>query len=144
MGTKEFRDFVDAIVRDRPFRKDKLERLLDARLVRESENAYFVMYTLERRGRGPHPVRISGIDLRVKTGDPGHPGFLSLEIDGPPVNIRDLRNWYPEGSFTPAPPGNLSEDPEYTYAIKESWGELMFGVSSKTNTVKSISFHPGE
>ncbi len=144
MATNEFWDYIDAIAHDQPFRKDKLERLLDARLERESENAYFVMYSMVRRGKGRHPVRITGIDLRVKTGDPGHPGFLVLEIAGPQVTIGDLRHRYPGGSFTPAPPGNLSGDPEYTFATKEPWGTLMFGVSSQSDCVKSISFHPGE
>jgi hypothetical protein len=144
MGTNEFWDLIDTIARDQPFRKDKLERLLDVRLVRESANAYFVMYSMERRGRSPHPVRITAIDLRVKTGDPDHPGFLHLEIAGPQVDISELTRRYPEGSVTPPPPGNLSGDPEYTYAKKEPWGTLMFGVSSGTSIVKSISFHPGE
>jgi len=144
MVTNEFWNFIDAIARDQPFRKDNLERLLDARLVRETKNAYFTMYSMERRGKGPHPVRLGGIDLRVKTGDPDHPGFLVLEIAGPQVSIGDLRLRYPGGSFTPPPPGNLSDDPEYTFATKEPWGQLMFGVSSGTNIVKSISFHPGE
>jgi hypothetical protein len=144
MVTDEFWNSIDAIARDQPFRKDKLERLLDARLERESENAYFVMYSMVRRGKGPHPVRLSGIDLRVKTGDPDHPGFLVLEIAGPQVSISDLRSRYPDGSFTPPPPGNLSDDPEYTFANREPWGLLMFGVSSGTNIVRSISFHPGE
>lgn len=144
MVTNEFWNSIDTIAHDQPFRKDKLERLLDARLERESANAYFVMYSMVRRGKGPHPVRITGIDLRVKTGDPGHPGFLVIEIAGPQVTISDLRKRYPGGSFTPAPPGNLSEDPEYTFATKESWGQIMFGVSSRTDIVKSISFHPGE
>ena len=144
MGLNEFWNCIDAIARHQPFRKDKLERLLDARLARETENAYFMMYTLERRGRGPHPLRITAVDLRVKTGDPDHPGFLQLEIAGPQVSIGDLKSRYPRGSFTPPPPGNLSDDPEYTFATKEPWGQLMFGVSSGTNTVKSISFHPGE
>ena len=144
MVTNEFWNAIDAIAHDLPFRKDKLERLLDARLERESANAYFVMYSLVRRGKGPHPVRIAGIDLRVKTGDPGHPGFLALEIAGPQVSISDLKSRYPGGSFTPAPPGNLSGDPEYIFANREPWGQLMFGVSSQSNLVKSISFHPGE
>jgi hypothetical protein len=144
MVTNEFWNFIDTIAHDQPFRKDKLERLLDARLERESANAYFVMYSMVRRGKGPHPVRITAIDLRVKTGDPVHPGFLVLEIAGPQVSISDLRRHYPGGSFTPAPPGNLSDDSEYTFATKEPWGQIMFGVSSKTNLVKSISFHPGE
>jgi hypothetical protein len=144
MSLNEFWNGIDAIARDQPFRKDKLERLLDARLVPETRNAYFTMYTLERRGRGPHPVRITDIDLRVKTGDPDHPGFLSLEIAGPQVNISEVTHRYPGGSITPAPPGNLSGDPEYTFATKEPWGQLMFGVSSKTDIVRSISFHPGE
>ena len=144
MVTNEFWDCIDAIARDQPFRKDKLERLLDARLERESANAYFVMYSMVRRGKGPHPVRITAIDLRVKTGDPVHPGFLVLEIAGPQVTTSDLRRRYPGGSFTPAPPGNLSEDPEYSFATKEPWGTLMFGVSSKTDIVRSIAFHPGE
>ena len=144
MITNEFWNCIDAIANDQPFRKDKLERLLDARLERESANAYFTMYSMVRRGKGPHPVRMGGIDLRVKTGDPAHPGFLVLEIAGPQVTISDLRRRYPDGSFTPAPPGNLSDDPEYSFATKEPWGTLMFGVSSKTNIVKSISFHPGE
>ena len=144
MVTNEFWNCIDAIARDLPFRKDKLERLLDARLERESKNAYFVMYSMVRRGKGPHTVRLSGIDLRVKTGDPDHPGFLVLEIAGPQVNISDLRSRYPGGSFTPPPPGNLSDDPEYTFANREPWGQLMFGVSSRTNIVRSISFHPGE
>jgi hypothetical protein len=67
-----------------------------------------------------------------------------LEIAGPPVDISELRRRYPAGSFTPAPPGDLSEDPEYTLAAKEPWGTLMFGVSSLTNIVKSVAFHPGE
>ena len=144
MGTDEFWNYIDAIAHDLPFRKDKLERLLDARLERESANAYFVMYSMVRRGKGPHPVRISAIDLRVKTGDPAHPGFLVLEIAGPQVSISDLRSRYPEGSVTPPPPGNLSDDPEYTFATQEPWGQLMFGVSTRTDIVKSISFHPGE
>jgi hypothetical protein len=144
MATNEFWYCIDRIARSLPFRKDTLERLLDARLERESANAYFVMYSMVRRGKGPHPVRITAIDLRVKTGDPDHPGFLVLEIAGPQVTISDLRKRYPGGSFTPAPPGNLSDDPEYTVAIKEPWGQLMFGVSSKTDIVRSISFHPGE
>ena len=144
MVTNEFWNTIDAIAHDQPFRKDKLERLLDARLERESENEYFMMYTMVRRGKGPHPVRISAIDLRVRTGVPGHPGFVVLVITGPQVSICDLRRRYPGGSFTPAPPGDLSDDPEYTFANRESWGQLMFGVSSKTNLVRSISFHPGE
>jgi hypothetical protein len=144
MGTDEFWSFIDAIAHSLPFRKDKLERLLDARLERESENAYFTMYSMVRRGKGPHPLRITAIDLRVKTGDPGHPGFLVLEIAGPQVSASDLRKHYPDHSFTPPPPGNLADDPEYTVGTKEPWGTLMFGVSSKTNLVKSISFHPGE
>jgi hypothetical protein len=144
MVTNEFWNYIEAIAHDQPFRKDKLERLLDARLERESANAYFMMYSMVRRGKGPHPVRITAIDLRVKTGDPDHPGFLVLEIAGPQVSIRDLKRRYPDGSLTPAPPGNLSDDPEYTFATKEPWGQIMFGVSSKTDLVKSISFHPGE
>lgn len=144
MGLNEFWNCIDAIARDQPFRKDKLERLLDARLERESANAYFTMYSLVRRGRGPHPVRITAIDLRVKTGDPGHPGFLHLEITNPQVNIGELRSRYPGGSITPAPPGNLADDPEYTFANREPWGQIMFGVSSGTSIVRSISFHPGE
>ena len=69
---------------------------------------------------------------------------ISIKIASPQVSISDLRHRYPHGSFTPAPPGNLSDDPEFTFANRESWGQLMFGVSSKTNIVKSISFHPGE
>jgi hypothetical protein len=144
MVTNEFWNCIDAIARDLPFRKDKLERLLDARLERESENAYFVMYSMVRRGKGPHPVRLGAIDLRVKTGDPNHPGFLVLDIAGPQVNISDLKRRYPGGSVTPPPPGNLLDDPEYIFGTKESWGQLMFGVSSRTNIVRSISFHPGE
>jgi len=144
MGLEEFWNCIDAIARDQPFRKDNLERLLDARLERESANAYFTMYSLERRGRGPHPVRITAIDLRVKTGDPGHPGFLHLEITNPQVSIGELRSRYPGGSITPAPPGNLADDPEYTFATREPWGQIMFGVSSGTSIVKSISFHSGE
>jgi hypothetical protein len=144
MGTNEFWNCIDEIAHALPFRKDKLERLLDARLERESANAYFMMYSMVRRGKGPHPVRITAIDLRIKTGDPGHPGFLVIEITGPQVSIRDLKRRYPDGSITPAPPGNLADDPEYTFANRESWGQLMFGVSSKTDMIKSISFHPGE
>src|SRR5512145_2698245 len=128
MVTNDFWNYIDAIAHDQPFRKDKLERLLDARLERESANAYFVMYSMVRRGKGPHPVRITAVDLRVKTGDPEHPGFLVIEIAGPQVNISDLRRRYPDGSFTPAPPTNLSDDPEYTFATKEPWGQIMFGV----------------
>jgi hypothetical protein len=144
MGRDEFWKYIDAIARDQPFRKDKLERLLDARLERESANAYFVMYSMVRRGKGPHPMRITAIDLRVKTGDPGHPGFLHLEITNPQVTIRDVISRYPDGSVTPPPPGNLSEDPEYIFSTKEPWGQIMFGISSVTDIVKSISFHPGE
>lgn len=144
MGRNEFWIFIDAIAHDLPFRKDKLERLLDVRLVRETENAYFIMYSLERRGRGPHPVRITAIDLRVKTGNPDHPGFLVLEIAGPQVGIREVTSHCPGGSITPPPPGNLSDDPEYSFATREPWGLLMFGISSKTDIVKSIAFHPGE
>lgn len=144
MGTNEFWNFIDTIAHDQPFRKDKLERLLDVRLERESENAYFMMYSMVRRGKGPHPVRITAIDLRVKTGDADHPGFLVLDIAGPQVSIREVTRHYPDGSVTPPPPGNLSDDPEYIFATKEPWGQIMFGVSSKTDIVKSISFHPGE
>jgi hypothetical protein len=138
MPSTDIWPLIDTLAHALPFRKEPLERLLDARVEKTSENDYFVFYKMQSRAPGP----VTAIDLRVKKNAPDHPGFLWLAIAGP--HISELVSRYPEGSIAPAPPGNLSEDPEYTFAVKESWGTLMFGISSKTGRVKSIAFHPGE
>jgi len=133
---------VDALARQIPFSKQKVETLLSTQLKEKSRNDYTIF--LEGVGGEPDKgVIISNIDLRLKvTGE--DPGFLVLSIGGACVTVEQIRARYGDLEITEMPRSGLPNEQTH-YSKFLPWGRVSFGFKVKNpDCLASISFHPKE
>ena len=133
---------IDALVKQIPFSKLKVEAVLSARLDEVQRGTY----TLFLEG-GPSDladaIRIAKIDLRLGF-EPGDPGFLVLNVDGACVGIEQVRTQYSNVEITGMPRGR-SFDEKTTHSVQLPWGKLSFGFKErKPECLASIIFNPSK
>ncbi len=133
---------VDALVKQIPFSKKKVETLLKTSLSETDNtgNDVFQFYesppvTLK------DGVVIRNIDLRIKRIGP-HPGFMVLEIKGQCITLDQIRRRYGPLEITEAPRGR-SLDEETSHSAMQPWGKLSFGFAERNpDCLASIVFNP--
>lgn len=133
---------VDALVKQIPFSKKKVETLLKTSLSETDNtgNDVFQFYesppvTLK------DGVVIRNVDLRIKRAGP-HPGFMVLEIEGQCVTLDQIRRRYGPLEITETPHGH-SLDEETSHSVVRPWGKLSFGFAERNpDCLASIVFDP--
>ena len=131
---------VDALARQIPFSKQKVETLLSTRLSDKNSTPY----TTFLEGSGPElkeGVTISHIDLRLKPSGTG-PGFLVLDIGGACVTVDQVKAHH-ENLRVTGLPREGSPDEETYYSKILPWGKLSFGFKEENpRCLSSVVFSP--
>ncbi|WP_243842666.1 hypothetical protein [Paraburkholderia caballeronis] len=137
---------IDALARQIPFTKAKVETVLLTRLVVKDtsgnpiQNTAFQFYT-----GGPVKLSddavISNVDLRIRHKE-GHPGFLVLDLDGECISLDAVRSHYSILNITNVPHGH-SPDEMMGYTTLKAWGKLSFGFTERhPDCLAAVSFNP--
>jgi len=123
-------EIIDALSRQLPFTKEKIERTLSINL---NEPIYYGkdasrFFTSENLGLKNNVV-VSKIDFRTKPDGAG-PGFLVLNFEGACIGIAEIRHHYKTLEITASPRGN-SLDEATNFSTIQHWGELSFGFKER-------------
>ena len=133
---------IDALPRQIPFTKIRIERLLSAELVETDEGGNDLLrFFKSNRVKLLDGVVIENVDLRIKRVGPD-PGFLVLDTGGSCVTIEDVRLHYKNLRITDRPRGrSLEEVTSHTTTL--SWGTLSFGFKERNRKcLASVAFDP--
>ncbi|MCT8180426.1 MULTISPECIES: hypothetical protein [unclassified Variovorax] len=121
---------VDALSAQIPFSAPAVARLLPGHLAEASsaddEPFRFFEGGPIRLGDG---VEISSVDLRIRR-EPGHPGFLVIELQGRCVPLEEVRARHQLLSLTGVPRGRSPEE-AITLSAETTWGRLSFGFKER-------------
>ncbi len=134
---------IEALARQVPFTRQKVETVLLAPLApaKDPGNEAF-----EFLAGGPvelkDGVTISSVDLRIKRGQPQHPGFLVLKLGGACITLAEVRSHYATLAITETPRGrSLDEVTAHTATLP--WGQLSFTFAErKPECLAGITFQP--
>jgi hypothetical protein len=137
-------EVVDALSRQIPFEKEKIEVALASKL-RETEDTGNDVFQFFKSDRVylQDGVVIANVDLRIKRSG-GHPGFISLALEGPCIDLDQLRRRYDKLEITGAPRGGSLDEQTY-HSVEMPWGKLSFGFKeSNPKCLASVIFKPKE
>lgn len=133
---------IDALVKQIPFSKAKIENLLSTQLTETAEGGNDVFQFFKS-----NPIKLSdgvvieNVDLRVKRAGP-HPGFLVLSVGGGCIGIDAVRAHYKDLKITDTPRGH-SLDEVTSHSTMLGWGELSFSFKERNpNCLASVAFDP--
>ena len=123
-------EVIDALARQIPLTKEKVERILSRTLnerVEPGNDSYrfFLGDYLGLKGN----VMISKIDFGIR-GDGAGPGFLVLHLEGVRIRVAEVRRHYNTLEITAAPRGHSLEEAT-VFSTMQSWGELSFGFKER-------------
>ena len=133
---------IEALARQVPFTKAKLEALLSTTLSETDDTGNDVFqFFKSNRVALQSGVEIANVDLRVKRVGP-HPGFMVLEIGGTCITLDQVRRHYSALKITDTPRGRSLEDAT-SYTAYLPWGELSFSFRElNPECLASIAFNP--
>ncbi|MBB6589689.1 hypothetical protein LBW62_24790 [Ralstonia solanacearum] len=133
---------VDALTRQIPFSKTKIENLLSAQLTETDEGGNDVFQFFKSS-----PVKLSdgvvieNIDLRIKR-QGSHPGFMVLRLGGPCISLDMVRSHYSNLEVTDIPRGRSLEE-STTHSTLLQWGRLSFSFKERNpGCLASVTFKP--
>jgi hypothetical protein len=142
MATMNLWQTIEAVTKQMPFSKEKMEALLSTSLFETdyTGNDVFRFYE-SNRVELTERVAISKVDLRIKrTGD--HPGFMVLNIEGTCISLDEVRRHYGKMTITDHPRGRSPDEVTSHSAILD-WGKLSFSFKERNpDCLSSIAFDP--
>ena len=137
---------IDALARQIPFTKDKIEKVLGIALQTESNDKFvippksFHPYVGERIQLDGGVV-IEDVDFRISHRR-NDPGFLVIHVAGACIGLASVRSNYRDLTITGHPRGR-SLDEATAYSSSLGWGRLSFGFRERNpDCVASVSFDP--
>ncbi len=132
---------VEAVTRQIPFTREKIELSFSAKLKEVDQNSYTVFYT----GGGvplANGVLISTIDLRLGREVGDSYAFLSIGLSGGCVSLGDVRAHFGPLEITETPRGRSLDEKTY-HTTRLAWGELSFGFAERNpSCLALIVFDP--
>ena len=133
---------IDALAKQIPFSKIKIENLFSTQLAETDEGGNDVFQFFKSNPiKVSEGVAIENVDLRIKRAGP-HPGFLVLSIGGNCIGIDAVRAHYNELKITDTPRGH-SLDEVTSHSAMLQWGELSFSFKERNpNCLASVAFDP--
>ncbi|WP_230953161.1 hypothetical protein [Burkholderia stagnalis] len=134
---------IDALVRQLPLSKARVESTLRTSLSENGRNDYTVRLGSDRPIQLAGDIRITEIDLRFSE-KRRFPGFLVLSLDGNCIGIDAVRAHYGEIPITDVPHGHSLEE-ETVHSARQPWGRLSFGFKERNpDCLATVVFAPGK